>query len=129
MGHGDGGAQGAADHGTSRGTWFVLQCAACVVTAVQVEGGVTSVAISRDSGRAAGRGGVAGQVVGLLDVPGWVPIEELTEHEGGVCSMASTPDGKGLVSGSLDQTLKHWDLTAEQPGAHIATANGVATAN
>ena len=66
MGHGDGGAQGAADHGTSRGTWFVLRCAACVVTAVQVEGGVTSVAISGDSGWAAGRGGVAGQGRGAV---------------------------------------------------------------
>lgn len=32
-------------------------------------------------------------------------------HTDSVYSVAFTPDGKGLVSGSLDQTLKHWDLT------------------
>jgi glucose repression regulatory protein TUP1 len=38
-------------------------------------------------------------------------VEQLKGHTGGVCSVAFTPDGKGLISGSYDQRLKRWDLT------------------
>jgi WD40 repeat protein len=37
-------------------------------------------------------------------------VERLVGHNGGVHSMAFTPDGKNLVSGGQDQTVKNWDL-------------------
>jgi len=35
-----------------------------------------------------------------------------------VCSVAFTPDGRGLVSGSWDKTLKCWDVS------HLADGSG-----
>ena len=40
-----------------------------------------------------------------------VLVEQLRGHRDYVYSVAFTPDGKGLVSGSLDKTLKFWDLS------------------
>lgn len=37
-------------------------------------------------------------------------VERLKGHKDSVYSVAFTPDGKGLVSGSLDKTLKYWDV-------------------
>jgi len=39
-------------------------------------------------------------------------LETLRGHSGMVWSMAFTPDGRGLVSGSLDKTLKYWDISS-----------------
>jgi glucose repression regulatory protein TUP1 len=38
-------------------------------------------------------------------------LEELHGHTGDVNCIAFTPDGLGLISGSDDRTLKHWDLS------------------
>ena len=45
-------------------------------------------------------------------------LETLQGHEGIAWSVAFTPDGRGLVSGSSDKTLKYWDISrlASQPG-------------
>lgn len=86
----------------------MLRCAACVVTVVQVQGGLTSVAISPD-GQLVAAGSPDG-VVWLWDVQSWALIKRLRGHKKGVCSVVFTPDGKGLMSGSWDRTLKHWDL-------------------
>ena len=45
-------------------------------------------------------------------------LERLRGHEGWVYSVAFTPDGYGLVSGSLDNTLKYWDISrlVNEPG-------------
>ena len=40
-----------------------------------------------------------------------VLVERLRGHRDSVYSVAFTPDGKGLVSGSLDKTLKFWDVS------------------
>ena len=37
-------------------------------------------------------------------------IERLRGHKDSVYSVAFTPDGQGLISGSLDKTLKYWDV-------------------
>jgi general transcriptional corepressor TUP1 len=37
-------------------------------------------------------------------------LERLAGHNDDIHSVAFTPDGKGLVSGSSDKTVKHWDL-------------------
>jgi WD40 repeat protein len=38
-------------------------------------------------------------------------VEKLKGHKDSVYSVAFTPDGKELVSGSLDKTLKLWDVS------------------
>lgn len=38
-------------------------------------------------------------------------LEKFEGHDKSVYSVAFSPDGKSLVSGSLDQTLKIWDLS------------------
>lgn len=38
-------------------------------------------------------------------------VERLHGHVDSVYSVAFTSDGDGLVSGSLDKTVKHWDIT------------------
>ena len=45
------------------------------------------------------------------DVRGLVHEQEctLTGHSGSVLSVAYSPDGKHIVSGSLDKTVKVWD--------------------
>ena len=45
-------------------------------------------------------------------------LETLRGHDGNVWSVAFTPDGHGLVSGSEDKTLKYWDVrhSANGPG-------------
>ena len=45
-------------------------------------------------------------------------LERLQGHKGSVWRATFTPDGRGLVSGSLDGTLKYWDVSrlANGPG-------------
>ena len=38
-------------------------------------------------------------------------LETLRGHGNGVQSVSFTPDGRGLVSGSSDKTLKYWDVS------------------
>ena len=38
-------------------------------------------------------------------------LETLRGHSDSVYSVAFTPDARGLVSGSLDKTLKYWDVS------------------
>ncbi|KAG6331213.1 hypothetical protein ID866_7875, partial [Astraeus odoratus] len=42
-------------------------------------------------------------------------------------SVSFTPDGKGLVSGSLDKTLKYWDVGGLRTGG--AKYDGVTRSN
>ena len=41
--------------------------------------------------------------------------EKQSAHSGNVNSVAFSPDGKTIVSGSYDQTLKVWDAGASLP--------------
>ena len=45
-------------------------------------------------------------------------LETLRGHRDGVYGVAFTPDGRGLVSGSSDNTSKYWDVSrlANEPG-------------
>ena len=45
-------------------------------------------------------------------------LERLRGHKGIVGSLVFIPDGRGLVSGSWDKTLKYWDVS------HLANGPG-----
>ena len=49
----------------------------------------------------------SGEIVLHLDVT-------LTAHQGSVQALAAAPDGKLLISGSYDQTIKRWDVNKEE---------------
>ena len=50
-------------------------------------------------------------MVDIWDVRTGELLETLWGHENGVQSVTFTPDGRGLVSGSSDKTLKYWDVS------------------
>ena len=50
-------------------------------------------------------------MVRIWDVRTSELLERLPGHTGSVWSVTFTPDGRGLVSGSLDKTLKYWDVS------------------
>ena len=41
--------------------------------------------------------------------------QKTNAHSGWVMSVASTPDGTTIVSGSYDKTIKVWDFGAPEP--------------
>ena len=57
-------------------------------------------------------------MVRIWDVRTSELLETLRGHRDGVWGVAFTPDGRGLVSGSWDETLKYWDISrlANGPG-------------
>ncbi|KAH6896241.1 WD40-repeat-containing domain protein [Coprinopsis sp. MPI-PUGE-AT-0042] len=87
------------------------------------DAGVTSVGISPDA-RFVAAGSLDHAVrvweVKSTAIPGTNPpkflrtgtlVERLRGHGDSVYSVAFTPDGRGLVSGSLDRTIRYWDLS------------------
>jgi len=57
-------------------------------------------------------------VVRIWDACAGELLQTLRGHRDGVWGVAFTPDGRGLVSGSWDETLKYWDVSrlANGPG-------------
>ncbi|KAJ7272550.1 WD40-repeat-containing domain protein [Mycena haematopus] len=72
------------------------------------DAGVTSVAISSDGALVAA--GCVDAVVRIWSVASGALVEQLRGHQDSVYSVVFTRDGHGIVSGSLDNTLKYWDL-------------------
>ena len=48
--------------------------------------------------------------VRIWDTASGTLVNRLCGHSNGISSVAFTPDGKGLVLGSVDGTLKYWEL-------------------
>ncbi|KZV73961.1 WD40 repeat-like protein [Peniophora sp. CONT] len=53
-------------------------------------------------------------IVRVWDANSGVLLQRLRGHMGGVTSIAFTPDGTGLVTGSADHTVMYWDLEDTQ---------------
>ncbi|KAJ3532267.1 hypothetical protein NMY22_g7810 [Coprinellus aureogranulatus] len=80
-----------------------------IMSAEDLDPGVTSVAISPDSTLVAA--GSLDGVARIWDVESGHLVEMLRGHEDSVYSIVFTPDGKGLVTASLDNTLRRWDIS------------------
>jgi glucose repression regulatory protein TUP1 len=84
-------------------------------TGQPLDGGVTSVAISFDGELLAA--GSLDHVVRIWDIKSGRLLDKLKGHRDSVYSVAFIPAGKGnanrsqILTGSLDKTLKVWDLT------------------
>jgi len=52
------------------------------------------------------------QVVDIWDARTGGLLGTLRGHRDRVQSVTFTPDGRGLVSGSLDKTMKYWDVSS-----------------
>ena len=48
--------------------------------------------------------------------------EKTNAHSRGITSVAFSPDGTKIVSGSFDQTIKVWDFGALEPSKRPALA-------
>ena len=71
--------------------------------------GVLSVAVSADMNVVAG--GCSDKVVRIWGAKTGRLLDVLKGHTDAVIGVVFTVDGKGLVSGSIDRTVKRWDLT------------------
>ena len=56
-------------------------------------------------------------IVRIWDVATGALLERLQGHKDGIYSAAFISDGKGLVSGSLDKSVKYWDVSALAAGS------------
>jgi RNA polymerase sigma factor (sigma-70 family) len=74
-----------------------------------LDGAVFALAFSPD-GRTLAWGGPMDGVIHLVETATGHERRRLTGHRGRAMSLAFTPDGKGLVSGSDDTTALVWDL-------------------
>ncbi len=88
----------------------------------QHEGGVLAMAISPDGSRLATSGTAMNRAVEVWDAETGARVMTLRGHDAEIWSVAFSPGGKRIVSGSKDRTVRIWDaasgtelLTIRQP--------------
>ncbi|BBM86614.1 protein kinase domain-containing protein [Candidatus Uabimicrobium amorphum] len=97
----------------------------CVYTLSGHESGITSIAIAPDGGLAIScssmwikdRLGLLDRYDGTLrvwDIKSGQLVHQLSGHTSGINSVAFTPDGSFVISGSDDKTLRIWDIESGQ---------------
>ncbi len=94
---------------------------------------ISSIAVTPDGMKAiACSGGSMDPIASVWNLETGKKISELADHIDGICAVAITPDGKLAITGSMDNSLKVWDLTiqeklstlqADRLSASIATPN------
>ena len=100
-----------SDDGTAR-IWDLDTNSHRVLEAKTTEGEDTalwSVSVSHDGRLVAA--GCADRIIRIWDVQTGNLVERLRGHGDLVRSVTFTPDDGGLISGSWDRKVKHWDLT------------------
>jgi eukaryotic-like serine/threonine-protein kinase len=83
--------------------------------------GAWSVALSADGRQLALAGSVVDETVRVYDVLSGKNVFTLRGHSTRVVSVAFSPDGRRLASGSLDKTVKLWDT---ETGQEVLTLRG-----
>lgn len=87
---------------------------------------LSSAAISPDNRLIAG---AHGAVIQIWDLESKQLVGALHGHRHDVKCIMFTPDGKGLVSGSDDETLKYWHVGGLTAAGVISPVNGPRTPN
>lgn len=82
-----------------------------------IQRGVATLDVSPDGDRMAGAFGV----IGVRDARTGAVLDTLAGHAGLIFSVAFTPDGRRLVSGSMDATIRVWDVGSGEAVRIIAT--------
>lgn len=62
----------------------------------------------------------------LFDLASGEALQALQAHQGAVWSMCLRPDGKGMMTGSADHTVKFWEVRASRvPAGSLALMRAV----
>ena len=96
----------------------LLQTPSNQATASQLQRAITAFGISRSSLMPLGQGPELGRLEEALATGLSLPLKQLPQLQGHtalVTSVAFSPDGRRIVSGSLDNTLRLWDASNYKP--------------
>ena len=88
---------------------------------------ISGVALSPD-GKTVASKGYNGEVITLWNAATGKKIAELKGHKNAIFRMAFLPDGKSLISASVDKTIKIWDVGAAKEKKTLVGHGSILTA-